>query len=166
MSAASLESPCHYVGEILAAKHDRRPPITAGPLGEWLQRNHALLCDYLIAHLDGLPELRAWIVAYTALHELLGAVWLQPRSAGEPHPSAPADPELWASFDAGTFVEVYLPVMAPFSLLPEDFSPRGFHHHYEGFFHFAAHRGLMRPHDADRLAAELRLALWGEAGVA
>lgn len=149
--------------EIRRSKVQDRPPRSDDPTLQWIRRHHDRICDYLVQHLEGYPELIAWRVAYTALHELLGAVWFQPRPAS----ATSSEERIWATFDPLYFTEVHYPTLQPFSLLPDDFSPRGFQHHYEGFFRFLAARGLMTPAHAEHLVITLHRGLWGDAvGVA
>ena len=153
----------HYRRQIRAAKVRLRPLRLGAPIDRWIHRNHDRICDYLAGHLRGPRELACWDIAYAALHELLGAAWFQPRHED------PGDDEarLWATFEPAYFALVHDPALRPFSGLPNDFSPRGFQHHYEGFFHFLAREGATTEANADRLALELHRSLWGEArGVA
>ncbi|MAQ14226.1 MAG: hypothetical protein CMN30_05465 [Sandaracinus sp.] len=154
--------PEHYRAEIRDHQRHHRPADLGDAMDAWNQRHHDRICEYLLAHLPEGPELAAWDIAYVALHEFLAAVWFQPRdrpTTDERH--------LWATFDPYYFTIAYYPVLLPFSELPDDFIPRGFQHHYEGFFHFLATRGVMTSTNAQRLATTLHHALWGEAvGVA
>jgi len=133
------------------------------PMHRWIRRHHPRICDYLAAELQGYEELSCWRIAYSALHEMLGAVFLQPRETDLGND----EKRIWATFDPGYFVFVHFPVMQCFSCLPDDFSPRGFEQHYAGFFHFLASIGMFDEAHARRLEADLHDALWGEAlGVA
>lgn len=149
--------------EILHRKtHELPKGSNDDPMDRWIRRHHDRICDYL---LEGLRdrELPGWYVAYTALHEMLGAVYFQPRDFDH----GEDEKRIWASFDPGYFVFVHFPALRPFSFLPEDFSPHAFEPHYGGFFHFLAKLGLFDPAHARLLEEELHDALWGEAlGVA
>lgn len=146
-----------YLQEIRASRASEVFPELEGPMMDWIRRYHPILCDYLESHLEGRRELRAWKVAYTALHEMLGGVWNQP---GFLDGGGRSDEAIWSTFDPTYFVEVHLPTSLMFStLLPLGFLPEAFEHHYVGFLRYLGQRGVMTRDHAEALAVLFRHAL-------
>lgn len=146
-----------YLQEIRESRRSEVYPELEGPMMDWIRRYHPLICDYLLEHLESFEELRCWRVAYTALHELLGGVWMQDETDTEAASEADA---LWSTFDPFHYVDVHQPrTFEVFTMLPVGFRPAAFAEHYAGFLRFLGDRGILDRDLSRALAVMMRHAL-------
>lgn len=144
----------YWLRQIRESKRNARPQNVDGPVHEWLQRYHDVMSDYLVAHLAP-NELSGWRIAYTALHEMLGAVWTGPTT----HHAGTLEQNAWDSFQPLDYLSGPSWV---FSLLPPNFDPALFLPHYLGFTQFVGEQRSLSPETLDRICAEWTVLLSDE----
>ena len=144
----------YWLRQIRDAKTNRRPRKTDGPVHDWLQRYHDVMSDYLVAHLAP-NELSGWPIAYTALHEMLGAVWVGCTT----NDAETLEQDAWERFRP---LDYLTSASWLFSLLPPNFDPALFLPHYVGFTRFVGEQRSLSPDNVDRICAEWTVLLSDE----
>ncbi|MFT5357433.1 MAG: hypothetical protein ACI9KE_004669 [Polyangiales bacterium] len=143
----------YWISQIRRTKTSTRPQKTDGPLHEWLQRYHDLICDYLVNLAP--RELSGWHLAYTALHEMLGAVWTG-RTTNDP---AAIEQDAWQQFRP---IDYLTNPARAFSFLPPNFERALFLPHFVGFTQFVGQQRSLPSSTVDRVCAEWTVLLSSE----
>lgn len=132
--------------ELRALLHN--PPPATGlsePGPEWYRVYTRRICRYLLRSLDD-SEMRAWEVAFTALHEMVACAW-----ASRPHDAVGlGDVEAWSQVSA----EEHLAVAQVLTMMPESIDVSVFVPHMRGFLRQVVSEGGIDPRDAERLDHE------------